>query len=292
MNLVASNPEIAPIYETGYLRNLLGLCEQASQRSTAWRSRFLSQIRGHFWRGGFNRVAGQFAGKVLPFYKSTDLGKRGKTKDEFFPFGNRCIEYTYCELVNETKCFLDALADRDKDETNPFLLGRRYIDRLFAIHCARMKRPFWVNKTPSLVRCLDLLRKMYPECAIVHIVRDGRDVALSTISLRNGPNNVRDAARRWKDMILSSRRLEDRRRYREIRYEDLIAAPQQTMAEIFTLLGFTASAWVTPPDMGIYRHREKVWRDGLTKKDKIIFAKEAGDLLIALGYENNDGWVG
>jgi hypothetical protein len=43
--------------------------------------------------------------------------------------------------------------------------------------------------------------------------------------------------------------------------------------------------------MGIYRHREKVWRDGLTKQDKIVFAKEAGDLLIALGYEKDDAWV-
>jgi hypothetical protein len=43
--------------------------------------------------------------------------------------------------------------------------------------------------------------------------------------------------------------------------------------------------------MGIYRHREKVWCDGLSKKDKIIFAQEVGDLLIALGYEKDNAWV-
>jgi Sulfotransferase family len=214
MNLVAAHPEIAPVYETGYLRNLLMFCERFSQSSNGgWRSGILSKIGKHLSRGGINREAGQFAGKVWSFYKSTDVIKRGKTKDEFFPFGNRCIEYTYCELVKETKYFLDALASRKNDAKDPFQLGRRYIDRLFAIHCARMNRPFWVNKTPSLVRRLDLLRKMYPECAIIHIVRDGRDVTLSTISLRSGPNNVRDAARRWKDMVLGSRRLENQHRY-------------------------------------------------------------------------------
>jgi hypothetical protein len=41
----------------------------------------------------------------------------------------------------------------------------------------------------------------------------------------------------------------------------------------------------------VYGHREKVWRPGLAKKDKRDFAKEAGDLLIQLGYEKDNAWV-
>lgn len=292
MNLVAAHPQIAPVYETGYVRNLLLLCERIAQTSSGgWREKIFVGMGRRLIGGGWEKHTKQFVDKVLPYYKATDTTKRGKTKDEFFPFGNRCIEYNFCELVHETQRFIDGLAAPDDGVNDPFLLARRYIDRLFAIHCSRMNRPYWVNKTPSLVRRLDLLRKMYPECAIIHIVRDGRDVALSTISLRNGPNNVRDAARRWKDMVLSSRRLEKNQRYLEIRYEQLIAAPEQTLDSVFAALGFDARPSAGPPGLAIYRHREKVWRDGLTKNDKAAFAREAGDLLIELGYEKDDAWV-
>ncbi|MGE5216459.1 MAG: sulfotransferase family protein [Chloroflexota bacterium] len=292
MNLVAAHPQIAPVYETGYIRHLLWFCERVSRPSSGgWRENIFAGLRRHLIDGGMEKCAKQFVNKVLSYYTATDTTTRGKTKDEFFPFGNSCIEYNYCDLVHETQRLLDAVV-RGDEAKDAFLLGRRYIDRLFAIHCSRMNRPYWVSKTPSLVRRLDLLHKMYPDCAIIHIVRDGRDVALSTISVRLGPKNVRHAARRWKDMVLSSRRLEKNRRYLEIRYEELITAPEQTLDSVFTVLGFDERPSASLPGLKIYRHREKVWRTGLTMNDKITFAKEAGDLLIELGYEKDDAWVG
>jgi hypothetical protein len=154
-----------------------------------------------------------------------------------------------------------------------------------------MGRPLWVNKTPSLVRCVDLLYKMYPETGVVHIVRDSRDVVLSTVARRHGPNNLRDAARRWKELVLSGRRMQKNYRYQEVRNEQLISAPTRSMAGVFSLLGLEASAAETLPGLRVYTHREKVWRDTMGKEDRLVFAREAGDLLIELGYERNDGWV-
>jgi len=42
----------------------------------------------------------------------------------------------------------------------------------------------------------------------------------------------------------------------------------------------------------IYGHREKVWRAGLAESDRRAFAEEGGDLLIELGYEKDDAWIG
>ncbi|MGH7872410.1 MAG: sulfotransferase family protein, partial [Candidatus Binatia bacterium] len=237
------------------------------------------------------RKAKEFVNKVLPYYQPSDNRKFGKTKDEFFPFGNRFIEYNFCELIHETECFVNAFQAHD-GENDPYILGRRYLDRLFAIHCERTRRRFWVNKTPSLVRRLDLLHKMYPECGIVHIVRDGRDVALSTVSLREGPNTVRVAARRWKEMVLSGRRMLGSDKYLELRYEDLIAHPTQNMETVFAFLGLDVRAAGDLPGLKIYSHRERVWRDTMTQQAKADFAKEAGDLLIELGYEKDDRWLG
>ena len=292
ISLVAAHPEIAPIYETEFIRHLLLLCEQEKRSSTGfWRNEIYARVRRRLrsWRRA--KRPDSFARKVLPSYRSPERDTAGKTQDEFFPFGNHCIEYNFCELIDETERFLVKLAAGDGGTNDPFVLARRYIDRLFAIHCSRMNRPFWVNKTPSLVRCLDLLHKMHPECALIHIVRDGRDVALSTVSLRTGPNNVRDAARRWREMVLRGRRLHDNSNYLEVRYEDLIAAPARVLKTVFGALGFDACAASNLPGLKVYGHREKVWRSGLAKKDKRDFAKEAGDLLIQLGYEKDNAWV-
>jgi hypothetical protein len=288
INLVAAHPEIAPVYETAFVRNLLLLCDRNAHAPD---DGFLPGIRRYFHGPRSKKNSNRFVAKVLPAYRSPAQRKFGKTKDEFFPFGNRCIEYNFCELVHETAQFTSALAGRNGNSIDPFILGRRYLDRLFAIHCSRMNRPYWVNKTPSLVRCLDLLHRMYPECAMIHIVRDGRDVALSTTSVRSGPNNVVDAARRWKEMVLSGRRFAQNRRYLEVRYEKLIAAPEKIMDSVFSLLGFSPSAAGKLPGLRVYGHRENVWRDSMAPQDKRDFDKVAGDLLVELGYENNNRWA-
>jgi hypothetical protein len=288
MNLVAAHPQIAPVYETGFVRNLLLLCDHEARASG---DGLLFHISRYFYGTRVEKNAKRFVSKVLPGYRSPAQRRFGKTKDEFFPFGNSCIAYNFCELVHETEQLASALAAGNGNAIDPFILGRRYLDRLFAVHCARMNRPYWVNKTPSLVRCLDLLHRMYPECGMIHIVRDGRDVALSTTSVRSGPNNVFDAARRWKEMVRSGRRLAENRRYLEVRYEGLIAVPEETMKSVFSLLGFSASAAGHLPGLKIYGHRENVWRENMAPRDRRDFDKVAGDLLIELGYEKDNGWV-
>jgi hypothetical protein len=285
MNLVAGHPEIAPIYETGFLRNLLSLCERAEGAS---RRSWTRKIWSFLGKDQLQKKTHQFVCKVLPYYQASDRRKFGKTKDEFFPFGNQCIEYTFCELVRQT----EKLAASLPASNDPFRTGRNYIDRLFGIHCARMKRLYWVNKTPSLVRSLESLHKMYPEAALIHIVRDGRDVVLSTIGLKQGPNTARAAARRWRDMVLSGRRLRGNARYLEVHYEDLITAPDPILEKVFATLGVDASIARDLPGLRVYRHREKAWRTGLAEADRRVFAEEAGDLLIELGYEKDDAWIG
>ncbi len=292
VNLIAAHPQVAPIYETGFINHLLLLCEGEARRSVSrWNSKMYLGIGRYMQRRRSAHDMRKFVTKLLSFYRSSNGRTFGKTPDEFFPFGNTCIEYNYCEFVNETECFVRALSDGASGAEDPFVLGRRYLDRLFAIHCARMDRPLWVNKTPSLVRCVDLLCKMYPESGVVHIVRDGRDVVLSTVARRQGPNNLRDAARRWKELVLAGRRMRKSHRYWEARYEELIAAPAPILNDVFCLLGLNASAAESLPGLNIYNHRENVWRNAMTQEDKVVFAREAGDLLIELGYEKDDRWV-
>ena len=65
-----------------------------------------------------------------------------------------------------------------------------------------------------------------PEAHFVHLVRDGRDVALSQVEVDFGADQIADAARDWLDGI------EERNgkpaacaHYIEVRYEDLVTEP-------------------------------------------------------------------
>ncbi len=55
----------------------------------------------------------------------------------------------------------------------------------------------WGEKTPHHVFFWSDISEHLPDIPVVHIVRDGRDVALGLIRARFGPKSVYAAARRW-----------------------------------------------------------------------------------------------
>ena len=87
----------------------------------------------------------------------------------------------------------------------------------------------WGEKTPQHVFYWEAISRFFPEAQVIHIVRDGRDVALSWISARFGPKTVYGAAREWSRYLAAVERLKQTtapERICEIRYEDLVTAPQ------------------------------------------------------------------
>ena len=97
------------------------------------------------------------------------------------------------------------------------------------------------------------LGRLFPEARFVHVVRDGRDVAVSYRSVAWGPTTVEDAAMRWRRSVLRGRRDGERLgpdRYREVRYEDLVTDPERVLRE---LCAFLDLEW----DDGVLHHHER-----------------------------------
>ncbi len=91
----------------------------------------------------------------------------------------------------------------------------------------------WGEKTPSNLYFWPRIASWFPNATIVHILRDGRDVAISQIKAPFGPKTVPAAARRWIYFVAGVRALREQvapDSYVEIRYEDLLAHPRETMA--------------------------------------------------------------
>jgi Sulfotransferase family len=99
----------------------------------------------------------------------------------------------------------------------------------------------WAETTPQHLLYLPLIKKLIPDALIVHIIRDGRDVAVSLKKIgwiRPFPWDRRGSLLAsglfWKWMVLKGRNHGRKMGpdYMEVRYEELVEKPRETLAEI------------------------------------------------------------
>jgi hypothetical protein len=62
-------------------------------------------------------------------------------------------------------------------------------------------KPSWVEKSTQTVVAAPVLLSMFPDAGIVHVVRDGRDVACSIARMPWGPDTVPEAVEYWADRL-------------------------------------------------------------------------------------------
>jgi hypothetical protein len=93
----------------------------------------------------------------------------------------------------------------------------------------------WVNK--SLENFQYLNRADCHDIRFVHLIRDGRDVALSFLNAPIGPKEVHVIARKWKMEQDGIRALAATHKVTQVRYEDLISSPVDTIRDLCLKLG-------------------------------------------------------
>lgn len=107
----------------------------------------------------------------------------------------------------------------------------------------------WGDKSGSYtIHRLDAIQRSLPGAFLLHIVRDGRDVACSYRSLKgmegkyapNLPDNIFDIASTWVSNINTIDSFMDRwpsSQQAEVRYEDLVRSPKATLQRLCAALG-------------------------------------------------------
>jgi glycosyltransferase involved in cell wall biosynthesis/LPS sulfotransferase NodH len=104
----------------------------------------------------------------------------------------------------------------------------------------------WAETTPDHLLALPRIKETIPNALVIHIIRDGRDVALSMEKqhwIRPFPwdhgKELQAAAIYW-EWIVNEGRTHGRALggdYKEVRYEDLVANPQATLREVGDFIG-------------------------------------------------------
>jgi len=182
------------------------------------------------------------------------------------------------------------------------------VRRIYRLYAGKSGKSRYADKTPLNTLVIGPLAETFPESRFVHIIRDGRDTALSLMDHRFGQGHIVEAARYWRRRV-SWGRAGGRRigpsRYREVRYEALLADPEGTVRELCEFIDlpfdpvmlryherkevFGSRPGVTrsysekfnlPPTKGL-----RDWRTQLSKRELALFEVAAGDALDELGYE-------
>ncbi len=199
----------------------------------------------------------------------------------------------------------------------------------YGLYAEQAGKPRWGDKSPPYTRRMPLIAGLLPEARFVHLIRDGRDVALSLMEVHFGPDDVRGAAERWTKWIDKARRHAQRLpHYLELRYEDLIADTEPALRAI---CDFVELPWddavlryheqagermgeitrdfergggrdAVPAQVRAHQHRhvsqpprgDRVarWRSDMSASDQAAFEEIAGGLLADLGYPLARGRAG
>ena len=202
---------------------------------------------------------------------------------------------------------------------SPFTLadGLRTFYRLYA---AKFGKSRWGEKTPFYGLRMGAIEAVLPEAHFVHLIRDGRDVALSLRPLWFSPGHEIEAqAENWLTKV-STIRANGREchHYLEIRYEDLVLDTESTVRRVCDfialrydprMLSYHRSAEARLGEIGDeYRFKETRiskgarmrlhenavrppdparvgrWRSDMSCGDRETFTSIAGRLLAELGY--------
>jgi len=127
-----------------------------------------------------------------------------------------------------------------------FGFDKEYWHRSIADFFATIQRDYatsrgkarWADKTPRYAQSLEFIDELFPDCQVVHVVRDGRDVVASHRH-RFGYMAAVKAAEKWPRYIRTARKAGSRLgpdRYVELRYEELVADPKSTMKGLLEFL--------------------------------------------------------
>ena len=200
---------------------------------------------------------------------------------------------------------------------------RAAVRTFYELYAEHQGKPRWGDKTPGYTLEMGPISHTLPEAYFVHVIRDGRAVALSrmrTLALR--PTEISKVARRWQRRLRKARSKGERLdHYLEIRYEALIREPEATLRQVaefielpwdpamldyherseerLSELDRDIPAWgrklprSAESRMALHQQTTKPpdparidrWREELSAEELRAFEDEAGETLAELGYE-------
>ena len=191
------------------------------------------------------------------------------------------------------------------------------IAAVYETYAAARGKERWGDKTPMYMQRLPMLEGLFPTALYVHLIRDGRDCALSFAQMPAGivtrswahPRDAAGFACQWRAEVVAARELGLRAgpRYSELRYEAARCRRRRnrcgksattSVCRSSPRCSTTPAAWTSPPTAPAEPHaaadaRTPRLADGACRPATCTRSNAvAGDLLAELGYERRANAAG
>ncbi len=144
------------------------------------------------------------------------------------------MNHEWADLVSDDAAFYRQLDPPDLAHV---------LDALYRLRIAPQGAERWGDKGPSYVRWIPQIDRIFPDALYIHIVRDGRDSALSSMRKwgdRSWYFDIYYLMRNWARNIRAGQaagRSLSERRYLQVRYEKLVTETEPTLQQICAFLG-------------------------------------------------------
>ena len=181
------------------------------------------------------------------------------------------------------------------------------IARFHRLYSQHKGKELWGNIDIDTLYEMDKANAWFPQARFVHIVRDGRDVALSHKTYPFGASNVGECARQWvRDLHVNLKMgaIVGPQRYLVVRYEDLIIDTEPALRRICDFIGVPYSPqmleygkmvdtkipqdrrWLWPLlDQSPAKSNVHRWKTHMSTTERIVFERTANRMLREFGYE-------
>lgn len=235
-------------------------------------------------------------------------------------FGRRLESYGYLKRQDDVARLVDAVLNHeriglwdtglDRDQILADLPVGDYGAVICRVHgeYARAKgKPYWANIDIATLDHMELVNDWIGDARFVHIVRDGRDVALSHQTMPYGSGNIAECARSWVSRVeLNTKmgRILGPERYYALRFEDLVNDPEPTLIGLcrFLTVPFdsamlaygemvtekipTDRLWLWPAlSQPPQTSRVGQWRNKMSTTQRIVFEGVANETLKQWQYD-------
>lgn len=227
--LLSTHPDIVSLPETHFLQRLLRYGDRHRESVRAWRWKQLHGMR-HALQAWLGWVPG---GQVRRAWAGV-------------PELAAASPSAFAPVSAQLQAFADAMA----------------------AHCDGSGGQLWLEKTPDHLFYLRSISKHLPDARVIHLLRDGEEVvaSLHSAAARYRPwhvyADVDRAIDRWNRAVVESGAWLHDRRHLWVRYEQLIAQPQQELARIFAFLGcgVVDCATAGSADLSVLVRSDEPWK--------------------------------
>jgi Sulfotransferase family len=166
-------------------------------------------------------------------------------------------------------------------------------------YAASHGKPHAGEKTPQHALHVNTLREWFPDCSIIHLVRDPRAVVCSLTHMPWASRSVLMGARTWRLFNTAACSASTHDNYVRVKYEELVAQPEEQLRRLCGHIGLEYQEALLQPDPAefdparpVHRAYEKMtpartalWRTELEPWQVSAIEAAAGDRMEEFGYE-------